>query len=45
MFHGDLGIFFNRPLSAFLMSIALSMVLFPLVMLGYRKFKAKFAAA
>jgi putative tricarboxylic transport membrane protein len=37
MSHGDLGIFFSRPLSAALMSVALAMALFPLVMFVYRK--------
>jgi putative tricarboxylic transport membrane protein len=45
MSHGDLGIFFDRPLSACLMTLALAMALFPLFMLGYRKLKARFAAA
>lgn len=37
MSHGDLGIFFSRPLSAALISAALAMALFPLVMFAYRK--------
>ena len=39
MSHGDLGIFFERPLSAAIMTVALAMALFPLLMLGYRKLK------
>jgi putative tricarboxylic transport membrane protein len=45
MSNGDLGIFFERPLSAFLMTVAFAMALFPLFMFGYRKWKARFAAA
>ncbi|MBE0558071.1 MAG: hypothetical protein IH628_12635, partial [Proteobacteria bacterium] len=37
--HGDLGIFFSRPLSAFLMSVAIGMALLPLAMFAYRKMK------
>lgn len=39
--HGDLGIFFSRPLSAALMSAAIAMALFPLVMFVYRKLRKR----
>ena len=45
MSYGDMGIFFERPLSAFLMTAAFAMALFPLAMLGYRKLKARLAAS
>jgi putative tricarboxylic transport membrane protein len=45
MSYGDMGIFFERPLSAFLMTAAFAMALFPLAMFGYRKLKARLAAS
>jgi putative tricarboxylic transport membrane protein len=39
--HGDLGIFFSRPLSAAILSLALAMALFPLVMFVYGKLRRR----
>ncbi|MDA8126919.1 MAG: tripartite tricarboxylate transporter permease [Deltaproteobacteria bacterium] len=44
MSQGNLGIFFERPLSAFLMVAAFIMALFPLFMMGYRALKKRLAA-
>ena len=45
MSHGDLGIFFERPLSASIMVLAFAMALFPLVKMGYRKWKDRLGHA
>ncbi len=45
MSYGDLGIFFERLLSAFLMTAALGMALLPLLTMGYRKLKERLTAS